>query len=219
MVGGRRVAQRIGSLDRRAEASLTHPPREDVEVVAVGPHHDRMQPAAAAGPGEPVRDEPARDGMDGHGGATRGEQPSGAAEGRKASTLAYGLTDSPAGLAAWIIEKFRRWSDCGGDLDTVYDRDDLLTNLTIYWVTQTIGSSMRLYYETAHSSTAGWGRVTVPTGMAMSGNDMFPTPREWAERSYEIVHWTELPRGGHFLEWEVPDLVAEDVKAFFADYR
>jgi pimeloyl-ACP methyl ester carboxylesterase len=137
----------------------------------------------------------------------------------KPQTLAPGLNDSPAGLASWVLEKFRAWSDCGGDLESVYDRDDLLTNLTVYWVTQTIGSSMRLYFETAHSTTAAYGRVEVPTGMAMSGADMFPTPRSWAERSYNVVHWTDLPRGGHFLEWEAPELVAADMRAFFAAHR
>ncbi len=137
----------------------------------------------------------------------------------KPQTLAHALNDSPAGLAAWILEKFRTWSDCGGDLDAVYDRADLLTNLTVYWATQTIGSSMRLYYETAHSATANYGRVQTPTGMAMSGADMFPTPREWTERHYNVVHWTDLPRGGHFLEWETPDLIATDLRDFFRAWR
>jgi pimeloyl-ACP methyl ester carboxylesterase len=137
----------------------------------------------------------------------------------KPQTLSYGLTDSPVGLAAWIVEKFRTWSDCGGDLDSVYDRDDLLTNLTVYWATRTIGSSMRLYYETARSTTAAWGRVEVPTGMAMSGADMFPTPREWVQRSYNVVHWTDLPRGGHSLEWEQPQLIADDLRAFLHDHH
>ncbi len=137
----------------------------------------------------------------------------------KPQTLAHALNDSPTGLASWILEKFRTWSDCGGDLDSVYDRADLLTNLTIYWATQTIGSSMRLSCETARSTSAAWGRVEVPTVMAMSGADMFPTPREWAERSYRVMSWTELPRGGHFLEWEVPDLVAADMRRFFRQFR
>lgn len=137
----------------------------------------------------------------------------------KPQTLAYALTDSPAGLAGWILEKFRTWSDCDGDLDSVYDRADLLTNLTIYWATRTIGSSMRLYYETAHSSTAGWGRVEVPTGMAMSGADMFPTPRAWVERFFNVIHWTDLPRGGHFLEWETPELLAADLRTFLRHHR
>ncbi|MEV0005096.1 epoxide hydrolase family protein [Micromonospora sp. NPDC050980] len=134
----------------------------------------------------------------------------------KPQTLAHALNDSPAGLASWILEKFHRWSDGGL---AAYSRDELLTNLTVYWATGTIGSSMRLYYETVRSSHAAWGRVEVPTGMAMSDRDMFPTPREWVERSYRVVHWTDLPRGGHFLEWEAPDLIAEDMRGFFRSYR
>ena len=137
----------------------------------------------------------------------------------KPQTLAHALNDSPAGLASWVLEKFRTWSDCGGDLDSVYDRADLLTNLTVYWATETIGSSMRLYHETARSTSAARGRVEVPTGMAMSAADMFPTPREWVERSYAVTSWTALPRGGHFLEWEVPDLVVEDMRRFFRPLR
>ena len=137
----------------------------------------------------------------------------------KPQTLAHALNDSPTGLAAWILEKFHRWSDCHGDLDSVYNRDDLLTNLTIYWVTRTIGSSIRLYYEAAHTTTAGYGRVEIPTGMAMSTADMFPTPREWVERQSNVTHWTELPRGGHFLEWEVPHLIADDLRTFFSSHR
>lgn len=136
----------------------------------------------------------------------------------KPQTLAYGLNDAPAGLAAWIIEKFRRWSDCDGDLERRFSKDDLLTNLTIYWATQTIGSSMRLYYETARDP-GQWGRVTVPVGMLMSPKDMFPTPRAWVERSYAVTRWTEIDRGGHFLEWEEPELVAEDVRTFFRPLR
>ncbi len=133
-------------------------------------------------------------------------------------TLAYGLNDSPAGLAAWIIEKFRRWSDCDGDVEKVFTRDDLLANLTIYWATETINSSIRLYYESAHNPGA-WGRAEVPTAMVMPPNDMFPTPRAWAERSARIDRWTELPRGGHFPEWEVPGPLAEDIRAFFRPLR
>ena len=137
----------------------------------------------------------------------------------KPQTLAHALNDSPAGLAAWILEKFHRWSDCHGDLDSIYDRDDLLNNLTIYWATGTIGSSMRLYYETAHSTTASYRRVEVPTGMAMSSADMFPTPREWVKRQYNVIHWTDLSQGGHFLEWEVPHLIADDLRSFFKSHR
>ncbi len=136
----------------------------------------------------------------------------------KPQTLAFGLNDSPAGLAAWVIEKFRTWSDCGGDLDSRFSRDDLLSNLTVYWATQTIGSSMRLYYETVREQ-GRWGIPTVPTAMLMSPKDMFPTPRAWAERSQNIVRWTEIPAGGHFLEWEEPEAVAADMREFFRQFR
>jgi pimeloyl-ACP methyl ester carboxylesterase len=136
----------------------------------------------------------------------------------KPQTLAYGLNDSPAGLAAWIIEKFWRWSDNDGDLEGRFTKDELLANLTIYWATQTIDSSIRLYYETARDP-GSWGRVEVPTAMMMSPKDMFPTPREWVERSYNIARWTDIDRGGHFLEWEEPELVAADARAFFRPLR
>ena len=136
----------------------------------------------------------------------------------KPQTLAYGLNDSPAGLAAWIIEKFWRWSDNDGDLEGRFTKDELLANLTIYWATQTIGSSIRLYYETARDP-GSWDRVEVPTAMMMSPKDMFPTPREWVERSYNVERWTDIDRGGHFLEWEEPELVAADARAFFRPLR
>jgi pimeloyl-ACP methyl ester carboxylesterase len=128
--------------------------------------------------------------------------------------LAAGLNDSPAGLASWMVEKFRRWGDIEIDLERRFARDDLLANIGIYWVTGTINSSMRLYYETARDPGT-WGRVAAPTAMLMSPKDMFPTPREWAQRSYNVVRWTEMGRGGHFLEWEEPALVAADIQAFF----
>lgn len=132
----------------------------------------------------------------------------------KPQTLAVGLNDSPAGLAAWIVEKFWRWGDHGGDLEGVFGRDALLTNLTIYWATETINSSIRLYYETVRNP-GRWGASQVPTAMLMSPKDMFATPREWAERQGRVDRWTEIDRGGHFLEWEQPALVAADLRAFF----
>jgi pimeloyl-ACP methyl ester carboxylesterase len=136
----------------------------------------------------------------------------------KPQTLAYGLNDSPAGLAAWIIEKFWCWSDNDGDLEGRFTKDELLANLTIYWAIQTIDSSMRLYYETARDP-GSWGRAEVPTAMMMSPKDMFPTLREWVERAYNVARWTDIDRGGHFLEWEEPDLVATDARAFFRSLR
>jgi pimeloyl-ACP methyl ester carboxylesterase len=132
----------------------------------------------------------------------------------KPQTLAYALNDSPAGLAAWIVEKFRRWSDCGGIVERRFTRDELLTNLTIYWATGTINSSMRLYYESMRDPGV-WGRPPVPNAMLMSSRDLFPTPREWIERQGKPSRYTEIDRGGHFLEWEEPELVARDIREFF----
>ncbi len=132
----------------------------------------------------------------------------------KPQTLAYALNDSPAGLAGWILEKFHRWSDHDGSLESRFSRDDLLANLTIYWATETIGSSMRLYYETI-ASPGAWGVADVPTAMLMSPHDLFPTPRSWVERTGRIDRWTEIEEGGHFLEWEIPNLVDADLRAFF----
>lgn len=131
-------------------------------------------------------------------------------------TLAYGLNDSPAGLAAWIVEKFRAWSDCGGDVESRFTKDELLTNLTIYWVTETIGSSVRLYYETLHNPPPNAAaRVEVPTGVLIPPKDLIPAPREFAERFYNLRHWAQLPRGGHFAAMEEPELFVEDLRAFF----
>lgn len=143
----------------------------------------------------------------------------------KPQTLAYGLNDSPAGLAAWIVEKFRSWSDCSGDIERRFSKDELLTNIMIYWTTETIGSSVRLYYENMHAlpSSVLEQRVDVPVGMAVFPKDFIPPPREWAERRLNIEYWTEMPRGGHFTAMEEPELFAEDIRAFFrplrAEYR
>lgn len=133
----------------------------------------------------------------------------------KPDTVAVALNDSPAGLAAWILEKFHAWSDTS-DFVSRYGRDRLLANLTLYWATGSIGSSMRLYYETVRD-LGRWGRVEVPTAMLMSPFDMFPTPQAWAERSYNVERWTELGKGGHFLEWEEPASVADDLFAWFRE--
>ncbi|MFN0089033.1 MAG: epoxide hydrolase family protein [Acidimicrobiales bacterium] len=133
----------------------------------------------------------------------------------KPQTVAAALNDSPAGLASWIVEKFWRWTDHDGDLETAVSRDDLLTNLTIYWVTETINSSMRLYYETARDP-GSWGAVMAPSARLQFSGDMFATPREWVERSGPVTRWTEAGRGGHFPEWEKPDIVAADLREFVA---
>jgi pimeloyl-ACP methyl ester carboxylesterase len=131
-------------------------------------------------------------------------------------TLAFGLNDSPAGLAAWIVDLFRNWSDCGGDLETRFTKDELLTNITIYWATETIHSAARLYYETVPELMAGAGETTdVPTGAAMFPKDLIPPPREFAERFFNLKRWTEIPRGGHFAAFEEPQLLADEIREFF----
>jgi microsomal epoxide hydrolase len=139
----------------------------------------------------------------------------------KPQTLAYGLNDSPVGLAAWIVEKFRTWSDCAGDVERRFSKDDLLTNIMIYWVTETINSSIRMYYENVRMSPplkAGQ-HIEVPAGVALFPKDIVPPPREWAERSLRVERWTEMPRGGHFAAMEEPDLLVEDLRAFFRPLR
>jgi pimeloyl-ACP methyl ester carboxylesterase len=139
----------------------------------------------------------------------------------KPQTLSYGLNDSPVGLAAWIVEKYRTWSDCNGDVERRFTKDELLTTITLYWVTQTINSSTRLYYETQrHPWTMQQGeRVVVPTAMAVFPKEISRPPREWGERSFHVQRWTEMPRGGHFAALEEPTLLAEDIRAFFRPMR
>jgi microsomal epoxide hydrolase len=134
-------------------------------------------------------------------------------------TVGYGLEDSPAGLCAWIVEKMARWTD--GDIEDAFSRDQLLTNVTLYWVTATATSSMRLYYEMRQAGGAAMPRrfLDVPTGVANFAGEITKTPRSWAERRFNITHWTELPRGGHFAALQVPELFVQDVRAFFQPLR
>jgi pimeloyl-ACP methyl ester carboxylesterase len=132
-------------------------------------------------------------------------------------TLSYGLNDSPAGLAAWILEKYRAWSDCDGNVESVFTKDDLLTNITIYWATATISSSFRPYWDYHLNPTRRpWVPITVPCGVARFPKDLTTPPREFAERSYNVQHWTEMPRGRHFAALEQPDLLAADLRNFFS---
>jgi pimeloyl-ACP methyl ester carboxylesterase len=142
-------------------------------------------------------------------------------QGTYPQTLAYGLTDSPAGLAAWIIDKFRAWSDCQGDVERRFTKDELLTNVTLYWATGSINSSFLFYYESQHDPDSwGGGHVEVPVGVALFPKDNPITgPREWAEESYNIVRWTEMPRGGHFPAAEEPELLATELREFFRPFR
>jgi len=149
-------------------------------------------------------------------------------QGTKPQTLAYGLNDSPAGLAAWIVEKFRDWSDCGGDIETRFTMDELLAHITLYWVTGSIRSAFQLYYDATNANALTWviemfrkwiGSTSVPTGFASFPHDICPPPREWAERFFNIVRWSEMPRGGHFAAMEEPELLADEIRAFFRPLR
>ena len=140
----------------------------------------------------------------------------------KPQTLAYGLNDSPVGLAAWIVEKFRTWSDCDGEVERRFTKDELLTNISLYWLTQTINSSIRLYYDDERTPFRKGERVEVPCAVALfpKNLDHFALPpRELAERVYNVQRWTEMPRGGHFPALEEPELLVEDIRAFFRPLR
>jgi pimeloyl-ACP methyl ester carboxylesterase len=142
-------------------------------------------------------------------------------QGTKPQTLAYGLNDSPAGLAAWITEKFHAWSDCQGDLESRFSKDELLTNIMIYWVTGTINSSFYLYHYLKHRPwRLGPGeRIQAPTAVAAFPREILRPPKEWAARMFNLKRWTSMPQGGHFAALEEPELLVEDIRAFFRDLR
>jgi pimeloyl-ACP methyl ester carboxylesterase len=141
-------------------------------------------------------------------------------QGTKPQTLGYGLNDSPAGLAAWIVEKFHGWSDNDGRVESAFTKDQVLTNVTLYWVTETIASSTRIYYESRHTPASRPVRyVEVPTAVAVFPKEIYFVPRRWAESRYNIVRWTMMPRGGHFAALEEPELLVDDVRSFFRELR
>jgi len=142
-------------------------------------------------------------------------------QGTKPQTLAFALTDSPAGLAAWIVEKFRTWSDCGGDVERRFSKDELLTNVTLYWVTGAINSSFWPYYARYHAPwpIADGQRIEVPTAYAAFPKEIVRPPRSWAERVYNIRRWTVMPAGGHFAALEEPQALVNDLRSFFRELR
>jgi microsomal epoxide hydrolase len=142
-------------------------------------------------------------------------------QGTKPQTLAYGLSDSPVGLCAWIVEKFRTWSDCDGDVERRFTKDEILTNVMLYWVTGAIGSSFWPYYARYH---ADWpipdgARVDVPMGYAAFPREIVRPPRAWAERVFDVRRWTPMAAGGHFAALEEPEALATDIRAFFRPLR
>jgi pimeloyl-ACP methyl ester carboxylesterase len=139
------------------------------------------------------------------------------------STLAAGLSDSPAGLAAWIVEKFRAWSDCGGDVESVFSKDELLTNITLYWLTNTSATAARLYYEVMHAegamSALDPGYVDIPTGYASFAEEIVTPPEELVRRCYNLTRFTEFDQGGHFAALERPEDLVTDIREFFRPLR
>lgn len=149
-------------------------------------------------------------------------------QGTRPTTPSHALNDSPAGLAAWIVEKFFEWSDCGGDIATRFSKDELLTNIMIYWTTGTIGSSFLPYRDYMKAGALRWGQeaakglvgsAKTPAAFALFPKDILTPPREWAERFFNVQRWTEMPAGGHFAAMEEPDLLANDIRAFFRPLR
>ncbi len=142
-------------------------------------------------------------------------------QGTRPQTLAFGLSDSPAGLAAWIVDKFRAWSDCGGDVERAFSKDHLLANISLYWFTGAIGSSFWPYYARMHGP---WpipdGGVNVPTGYAAFPREILSPPRSLAEKMYtDIRRWSVMPKGGHFAAMEQPAALAEEIVQFFRPLR
>ncbi|HLL53906.1 MAG TPA: epoxide hydrolase [Myxococcaceae bacterium] len=138
-------------------------------------------------------------------------------------TLAYAMNDSPAGMCAWFLEKRRAWSDCGGNVEKVFSKDDLLTAMTLYWVTESFGSAARYYYESVHHpwapSHARTPVVEAPTAVAVFPKEVFQMPRKWAEGYYNLKRWTTFPAGGHFAPMEQPEHLVDDIRAFFRTLR
>jgi pimeloyl-ACP methyl ester carboxylesterase len=137
-------------------------------------------------------------------------------------TLAYGLVDSPAAQAAWILEKFWSWTDCDGDPENALTRDEMLDNVSLYWFTATGGSSARFYWEsfgpyvTMHDVGA---QVSVPTGASIFPHEIFRPSRRWAEHRFPITYWNELPKGGHFAAFEQPEVFVNELRTFFGQHR
>jgi pimeloyl-ACP methyl ester carboxylesterase len=145
----------------------------------------------------------------------------------KPQTLAYALNESPAGLAAWIVEKFHNWSDCHGDIESCFTKDELLTNITVYWVTQTINSSFRNYVEAMKDMIQimynpltklnpfdkTGDKTEVPTAVAKFRTDLLPS-KDFTNKFFNVQQWTEMPEGGHFAALEQPALLAADIRKF-----
>ena len=192
---------------------------DDPEAL-IGIHLSNLEIPPALGVGSPALSTKEREWVDQRERWEASERGYGAIQSTNPQTLAYGLNDSPAGLAAWILEKWRAWADTGGDADRRFSRDFLLTLVTLYWATESITTSMRDYFDNRWHGVAIGPRdfVRVPTAIANFTRCFVfegDPPREWAERLYDVRRWTPMPRGGHFAPAEEPELLARDIAGFF----
>jgi len=146
----------------------------------------------------------------------------------KPQSLAHGLNDSPAGLASWIVEKFRAWSDCHGEIESRFSKDEILTQVMIYWTTESIGTSFLPYFDYANAGAMTWvkeamknwiGSSKVPAAFALFPKDISQPPRAWADRYFNVQRWTEMSRGGHFAAMEEPELLVADIRTWFQGFR
>jgi pimeloyl-ACP methyl ester carboxylesterase len=153
--------------------------------------------------------------------SVRNERGYSAIQRTKPDALTVAQTDSPAGLAAWIVEKFRTWSDGDGDVTSVFSPDILLTNLMMYWAPRSVASAARIYFEAMREPGWPYGHppVLVPTGVAAFPAERFAVPRTWVERKFNVQRYTEMPAGGHFGALEQPQLLVDELRAFFRPLR
>ena len=209
----RRTGRRLG-LDRVAERRR---PRSRARVRIAPQLHHRAE-ARRTRPNPPRASTPSVDAVIAFRTTGAGYQE---IQGTKPQTVGYSLEDSPSGLCAWIVEKFTAWTDCDGNVEREFTKDQLLTNITVYWATATATSSARLYYEMRQAGREAIPQayVGVPTGVANYPGEVTRTPRSWAEHRYNITHWTDQPHGGHFAAMQVPDLFVADVREFFRTVR
>jgi pimeloyl-ACP methyl ester carboxylesterase len=139
-------------------------------------------------------------------------------QGTKPMSLGIAQADSPAGIAAWIVEKLQTWSDCDGNIERAFTKDQMLTNIMFYWAPNSIASAANIYFESRHEQRVR-PAIKVPVGFASFPKEMGRCPRSWVEDRLNITQWTEMPRGGHFAAWEEPVLLVEDVREFFRPLR
>lgn len=202
---GAGVARWLGSYDSEHVVGV------HINFPGGGPPN-QADPWAGVTPEERARVERRRQELQGHGGYS-------SIQGTRPQTLGYALSDSPAGQAAWIVDKFWAWSDHGGNLENSFTKDELLTNVMFYWVTQSATSSARIYFE-RQQHTGGRQPGRVPVGVALFPKEINVPPRKWVEAQYPTLsHFSEMPRGGHFAALEQPQLLVEDVRTFFQKRR